>query len=61
MNFESEGAFKNWLKVNGYDSADADSISSSWSSVSIVEGQIVGIVSTQETVTEVAEEIPSNS
>lgn len=30
MTFESEDAYKNWLKINGYDKADIDIMSSNW-------------------------------
>lgn len=54
MNFESEDAFKAWLKINGYDKADADNMSSNWSSVSVVDGQVTGFIATQEVIVEEA-------
>jgi hypothetical protein len=58
MNFESEDAFKDWLKVNGYDKADIVNMSSNWASVSIVDGQVAGFIATQEVTVEPIEEAP---
>jgi len=60
MSFDSEDAFKAWLKINGYDKADIENISVNWSSVSIIDGQIAGAITQSEVVTETVEEVPNS-
>jgi hypothetical protein len=60
MSFDSEDAFKAWLKINGYDKAEIENISVNWSSVSIIDGQITGAITQPEVVTETVEEVPNS-
>jgi hypothetical protein len=44
MNFESEGAFRYWLKINGYTDDVINEMAYKWDSVTINNGQITDSV-----------------